>query len=290
MSLSESNPSFRVAEGLSGCCDSDCAPAAPQKEFHASAPKLSVTDLSVHYGGFEAFRDVNFDILEGEIMALVGPSGCGKSSFLHSLNRLTDLVPGCRVGGDVSFADGSTTRGAAVDVLALRRRIGMVFQKPNPFPQSIRKNFEIPLREHGVPKKEIAGTMERCLRDVGLWDEVSDRLDKSAMKLSGGQQQRLCIARALALDPEIILFDEPCSALDPMASGVVENHIAALRGRVTVIIVTHNLAQAKRIADRVAVFWVRDGAGTIVEYGPCDEIFTNPQDPAAKCYLEGVCG
>lgn len=267
-----------------------CPPVAPAKNLKAASSKMTIADLSVRYGNFEAVRGVNLNVGEGEILALVGPSGCGKSSFLHSLNRLTDLVPGCRIGGDVSFSDGSATRGPGVDVLALRRRIGMVFQKPNPFPQSIRRNFEIPLREHGMPKKKIPETMERCLRDVGLWDEVSDRLDRSAMKLSGGQQQRLCIARALALDPEVILFDEPCSALDPIASGVVENHISALRGRVTVIIVTHNLAQAKRIADRVAVFWIRDGAGTIVEQGRCDEVFANPQDPAAKCYLEGVCG
>ncbi|MDF2374902.1 MAG: phosphate ABC transporter ATP-binding protein [Verrucomicrobiales bacterium] len=251
---------------------------------------ISVRDLSVHYGNFEALKDVNLSIEAGLVTALVGPSGCGKSSFLHSLNRLTDLVPGCKVKGSVRFGNGGESCGPGVDVLALRRRVGMVFQKPNPFPQSIRRNFEIPLREHGVRRKEISEVIEKCLRDVGLWDEVSDRLDRSAMALSGGQQQRLCIARALALDPDVILFDEPCSALDPMASAVVEEHIAALRGRITVAIVTHNLAQARRISDRVAVFWIRNGSGTIIEHGPTKEVFSNPVDPSSRCYLEGGCG
>ena len=166
----------------------------------------------------------------------------------------------------------------------------MVFQKPNPFPQSIRRNFEIPLREHGIPKSEVADRTEIALRDVGLWDEVSHRLDKSALELSGEQQQRLCIARALALDPQVILFDEPCSALDPLASAIVEDHIAALRGKVTVIIVTHNLAQAHRISDSTAIFWIRDGAGTIVEHGPTKTIFGGATDPDAAHYLSGERG
>ncbi len=253
-------------------------------------PCLSLTGLSIHYGSHLALRGVDLDIPERQITALVGPSGCGKTSLLHALNRLTDLIPGCRVSGSARFRDSIEITDPATDVLALRRRVGMVFQKPNPFPQSIRRNFEIPLREHGVPRAEIPVIMERCLREVGLWEEVSDRLDRSAAQLSGGQQQRLCIARALALNPEVILFDEPCSALDPISSGVVESHIAALRGRVTVVIVTHNLAQARRIADQVAVFWVRDGGGTLVESGPGETVFGSSTDPDAARYLAGTRG
>lgn len=255
-----------------------------------STSRISVSGLSVRYGAHEAVRDVSLAIPDEKISALVGPSGCGKSTFLHALNRLTDLVPGCVVEGSIRLDDDLEITAPTTDVLALRRQIGMVFQKPNPFPQSIRRNFEIPLREQGVSRRETPTIIERCLRDVGLWDEVSDRLDRSALQLSGGQQQRLCIARALALDPEVILFDEPCSALDPLASAVVEDHIAALRGRVTVVIVTHNLAQARRIADELAVFWVRDGAGTIVETGPVSKVFESPTDPDAARYLSGERG
>ncbi|MEZ5326918.1 MAG: phosphate ABC transporter ATP-binding protein [Verrucomicrobiales bacterium] len=252
--------------------------------------KLTISGLSVRYGTTEALRQVDLSIPTGQITALVGPSGCGKSTFLHTLNRLSDLVPGCQVSGSIRLDDGLEITDPRTDVLSLRRRIGMVFQKPNPFPQSIRRNFEIPLREHGAPKATIAEIAERSLRDVGLWDEIADRIDHSALQLSGGQQQRLCIARALALQPEVILFDEPCSALDPIASGVVESLIEALKGRVTVVIVTHNLAQARRIADNLAVFWVRDGAGLIVEHGGSDTVFENPKDPDAARYLKGIQG
>lgn len=251
---------------------------------------LSLSEVSVHYGGIAVLRKVNLSIPDCRITALVGPSGCGKSSLLHAMNRLTDLIPGCRVEGSVRDGAGRELTDPTLDVLALRRRIGMVFQKPNPFPQSIRRNFEIPLREHGIPRSAVPELMEKSLRDVGLWEEVSGRLDESAMKLSGGQQQRLCVARALALDPEVILFDEPCSALDPLASAVVEEHIAALRGRVTVVIVTHNLAQARRLADHIAVFWIRDGAGTIVEEGSAESVFASPSDADARHYLAGVRG
>ncbi|MEC5127903.1 phosphate ABC transporter ATP-binding protein [Verrucomicrobiales bacterium BCK34] len=251
---------------------------------------LSISDLTIRYGNFTAVKDVNLEVPAGEITALVGPSGCGKSTFLASLNRLTDLTPGCIAEGKIVLGESGCILGPNVNILKLRRRVGMVFQKPNPFPQSIRRNFEIPLREHGIPKREIADRTESALKDVGLWDEVSNRLDQSALQLSGGQQQRLCIARALALDPQVILFDEPCSALDPLASAVVEDHIAALRGRVTVIIVTHNLAQARRISDSTAIFWIRDGAGTIVEHGPAKTLFTSASDPDAVYYLSGERG
>jgi len=237
---------------------------------------LTLSDVSVRYRNFTAVHGVHLTIPDCAITALVGPSGCGKSSLLHAMNRLTDLIPGCRVEGSILDGAGTELTDPGLNVLALRRRIGMVFQKPNPFPHSIRRNFEIPLREHGLPRARVDEVMEKNLREVGLWDEVSSRLDGSAMKLSGGQQQRLCIARALALDP--------------IASAVVEEHIAALRGRVTVVIVTHNLAQARRIADRVGVFWIRDGAGTIVEEGEVEEVFERAEDADARRYLAGGAG
>jgi phosphate transport system ATP-binding protein len=251
---------------------------------------LEVSRLSVHYGRQAAVRDLDLFFPAGEITAAVGPSGCGKTSFLHSLNRLTDLVPGCRVSGSIRLSDGTEITDPRLDVLALRRRIGIVFQRPNPFPQSIRRNFEIPLREHGRSKSEIPGRIESALREVGLWEEVHDRLHHSALTLSGGQQQRLCIARALALEPRILLFDEPCSALDPIAAGVVEDLIVSLKGRHTVVLVTHQLAQARRIADHAAVFWMKDGAGTLVEHGPAARIFSAPSHPDAIAYLRGERG
>ena len=219
-------------------------------------------------------------------MALVGPSGCGKSTFLSTLNRLTDLVPGCHVEGEI-WVDHCQIDSPDCDLGQLRRRIGMVFQKPNPFPMSIRKNIAMPLKEHRYAKSEIDDRIEDSLKKVGLWDEVSDRLKQSALQLSGGQMQRLCIARTLALEPEIMLFDEPCSALDPASSDVVEDLIASFRDQFTVLIVTHNLQQAKRIADDVSVFWLREGGGTIIESGPLKTVFENPKDPVACAFLQG---
>lgn len=255
-----------------------------------NAAALYVSGLSVSYRDLTALREVDFAIPERQITALIGPSGCGKSSFLHALNRLTDLVPGCRVSGSIRLADGTEVTDPQTDVLAMRRRVGIVFQRPNPFPQSIRRNFEIPLKEHGWAKSDIPDRIETVLREVGLWKEISDRLHQNASTLSGGQQQRLCLARALALEPEVILFDEPCSALDPLASGVVEDLILSLREKVTIVIVTHHLAQARRIADHAAVFWIRDGAGTLVEQGPAKRVFSSPQDPDAILYLNGARG
>lgn len=276
----------------SEACDADEAGACAQSACGAPSgcASIRVRDLSVGYRGLAAVRGIDLDIPACEITALVGPSGCGKSSFLHSLNRLTDLIPGCRVSGEIRLADGTEVTAPGTDVLSLRRRIGIVFQRPNPFPQSIRRNFEIPLREHGWGKREIPERMESALREVGLWSEVRDRLHQSAATLSGGQQQRLCIARALALEPEAILFDEPCSALDPIASGTVEDLILSLKGKVTVAIVTHNLAQARRIADQAAVFWVREGAGALVESGQAGQVFSSPTDPDAAMYLSGARG
>ncbi len=253
-------------------------------------PILCTEHLGVHYGKQAALRDVTMPIYRGCITAVVGPSGCGKSTFLNCLNRMTDLTEGCRVSGRVSF-DGADITGGGVDLLALRRRIGMIFQKPNPFPLSIRKNLVFPLREHGIrSRRRCEQLLAAALEQVGLWEEVKDRLDAPALGLSGGQQQRLCLARALVLEPEVVLLDEPCSALDPIASGVVEDLIGSLRGRYTVVIVTHNLAQARRVADDVAVFWLEEGAGTVIERGPAEQVFTAPRHPATAAYVEGRCG
>jgi phosphate transport system ATP-binding protein len=226
----------------------------------------------------------------GCITALVGPSGCGKTSSLTSLNRLTDLIPGCRVSGRLQI-DSLDVLSPHTDVIHLRRRVGMIFQKPNPFPLSIRKNLEFPLREHGIRDQDrIVVTIETVLKDVGLWDEVKSRLDSPALALSGGQQQRLCVARALALSPEMLLLDEPYSALDPLSSGVLEDLIASLRGRYTVLIVTHNLAQARRIADYVALFWVQDGAGQLIESGTAQQFFESPREALTAAYVSGSRG
>ena len=250
---------------------------------------LTVNDLSVSYGTVSALHEVCLTVPRHQITAIVGPSGCGKSTFLSVLNRLTDLVPGCRVSGRVEF-DGVDVLSGGCDLFALRRRVGMVFQKPNPFALSIRRNLELPLREHRVPTAEIDGIIERSLRDVGLWDEVKDRLDKSALKLSGGQQQRLCLARALSLNPEVLLCDEPCSALDPLSGEIVEDLISRLRERITVLIVTHNLAQARRLADNVAVFWQQIGAGTVIEAGRTSDVFAKPQSEITAQYVAGIRG
>lgn len=253
-------------------------------------PFIEVEHLSLHYGEKPAFHDVTLSINKGCITAIVGPSGCGKTSFLTCLNRLTDLIPRCRVMGRIRI-DALDLLAPQTDVIHLRRRVGMIFQKPNPFPLSIRKNLEFPLREHGLrDRKRMAIAVETVLRDVGLWDEVKDRLDSPALALSGGQQQRLCVARALALSPDVLLMDEPCSALDPLSSGVVEDLIVSLRGRYTVLIVTHNLAQARRIADFAALFWVQGGAGQLIEAGTAKQIFEAPREPLTAAYVSGMRG
>jgi phosphate transport system ATP-binding protein len=250
---------------------------------------LTIDGLNVSYGKAPALRDVCLTVPRHQITAIVGPSGCGKSTFLSVLNRLTDLVPGCRVSGRVAFG-GVDVLSRDCDLFALRRRVGMVFQKPNPFALSIRRNLELPLREHRVPAAEVDGIIERSLRDVGLWNEVKDRLDKSALKLSGGQQQRLCLARALSLNPELLLCDEPCSALDPLSGEIVEDLISRLRERITILIVTHNLAQARRLADNVAVFWQQSSAGSVIECGSVADVFENPQSEITAAYVAGSRG
>ncbi len=268
-------PQYLIEEGSGHC--------KPQ-------PFVEVDRLSLCYGEKPVFQEVTLSINKGHITALVGPSGCGKTSFLTCLNRLTDLIAGCRVSGRITI-DNLNVFAPQTDVIQLRRRIGMIFQKPNPFPLSIRRNLEFPLREHGLrDRAQIALRIEATLCDVGLWDEVKDRLDSPALALSGGQQQRLCIARALALSPEMLLMDEPCSALDPLSSGVVEDLIVSLRGRYTILIVTHNLAQARRIADYAALFWVRNGAGRLIETGTAKQIFEKPRDPLTAAYVSGMRG
>jgi phosphate transport system ATP-binding protein len=253
-----------------------------------SPVSLRLERLTLRYHGKPAFQDVTLEIPRGTITALVGPSGCGKTSLLTCLNRLTDLIPGAEMSGSIRLDDKDITNGT-LDLVALRRRVGMIFQKPNPFPLSIRRNLEFPLREHGLTER-LDETIEKALRDVGLWEEVKDRLHAPAQSLSGGQQQRLCLARALALQPEVLLMDEPCSALDPISSGVVEDLIKGLRGRYTIVVVTHNLAQARRIADRVGVFWVQDGVGRLIEFGTTRDVFENPRDPLTAAYVSGSRG
>jgi phosphate transport system ATP-binding protein len=253
-------------------------------------PVIGIDRLSLSYAGKPALRDVSLDIYRGCITALIGPSGCGKTSLLSSINRLTDLIDGCTLQGRITI-DGTDIHRPGLDVRELRRNVGMIFQRPNPFPLSIRRNLELPLKEHGVrSRSELDGRIERVLGDVGLWGEVKDRLDTPALKLSGGQQQRLCIARALVLAPSVLLMDEPCSALDPLSSAVVEDLIQSLRGRYTVVIVTHNLAQARRIANYAAFFWVKDRAGTLIEFDHCRKIFDKPGQELTAAYVNGSRG
>ncbi|MEI6236065.1 MAG: phosphate ABC transporter ATP-binding protein [Planctomycetota bacterium] len=267
-----------------------CPPSLDREICCAPNTYIETQNLRLDYKSKTAFQDVSLSVGKGCITALVGPSGCGKTSFLTCLNRLTDLIPNATVTGVIKV-DGQDILGRNVDVLQLRRRVGMIFQKPNPFPLSIWRNMELPLREHGVnDKAQLKSEIEAALKSVGLWDEVKDRLNGPALALSGGQQQRLCIARALTLTPDVLLMDEPCSALDPLSSGIVEDLIISLRNRYTVIIVTHNLAQARRIADSVAIFWVQDGSGRLIESGPTKQIFETPTDPLTASYISGSRG
>ncbi len=252
---------------------------------------LRTENLTVRYGRTLALRDVSLEAEAGRITAVVGPSGCGKSTLLAALTRMLDLVPGAAAEGRI-WVDGAEIHDARQRLPELRKSVGTIFQKPNPFPMSIRRNVELALREHGVrERRRLEAMTRRALVDVGLWDEVRERLDAPALDLSGGQQQRLCIARALALEPSVLLLDEPCSALDPIAAGVVEGLIARLRGALTIVVVTHNLAQARRLADRVAVLWVdEDGAGRLIESGSVEQIFEAPRHPLTRAYVRGAAG
>lgn len=248
------------------------------------APILEARGLSVHYGSTTAVREVSLQIPEREVVAFIGPSGCGKSTLLRSFNRMNDLLPGARVTGEALF-HGENLYGPSVDPVEVRRRIGMVFQRPNPFPKSIYENVAFGLRINGY-RGNIDDRVEHALRQAALWDEVKDRLDSSALALSGGQQQRLVIARALAIEPEIILMDEPASALDPIASQRIEELILQLKEDYTVIVVTHNMQQAARISDRTAFLYM----GEIVEYDVTGKIFSAPSNPRTEAYISGHFG
>ncbi len=250
------------------------------------APKLSAVGLWAWFGSSCALKGINLTIAERQVTAIIGPSGCGKSTFVRCLNRMHEVVPGARVQGRV-LLDGQDIYGPAVDPVRIRRRVGMVFQKPNPFPtMSIRDNVLAGLKLNAIRTADAAGLVERTLRQVALWDEVKDRLDRSGMSLSGGQQQRLCIARTLALGPEVILMDEPCSALDPIATARVEELIHELRERYTIVIVTHNMQQAARVADYTAFFYM----GELVECDRTEVVFTKPSNARTEDYITGRFG
>jgi phosphate transport system ATP-binding protein len=247
--------------------------------------KISVTDLDLYYGDFHALKNINLSIAPGEITAFIGPSGCGKSTLLKTLNRMNDLVEGCRITGRVCL-DGEDIYGP-IDVNRLRKRVGMVFQKPNPFPMSIYDNIAFGPRTHGVRSKvKLDMLVEKSLRDAAIWDEVSDRLKKNALSLSGGQQQRMCIARALATEPEVLLMDEPTSALDPISTSKIEDLVTELKKEYTIVIVTHNMQQAARISDKTAFFLL----GEVIEYDVTEKIFSMPKDKRAEDYITGRFG
>ncbi len=249
--------------------------------------KLSVRHVDVFYGDKQAIFDVSLDIGTNEVIALIGPSGCGKSTFLRCLNRMNDTIEGCRIAGDIHLDD-ENIYGPKVDVVPLRARVGMVFQKPNPFPKSIYDNVSYGPRIHGLVNDhlELDDVVEDSLRRAGLWDEVKDRLDSPGTGLSGGQQQRLCIARSIAVDPEVILMDEPCSALDPIATARIEELIDELRENYTIAIVTHSMQQAARVSQRTAYFHL----GQLIEVNPTEHVFTTPTHPLTEAYITGRFG
>jgi phosphate transport system ATP-binding protein len=252
-------------------------------------------DVHVHYGRFLALRGVSLEIGRNEITAFIGPSGCGKSTLIRCLNRMNDLIPGARVEGRIDY-HGQDLYGDGVDPVEVRRRIGMVFQKPNPFPKSIYENVAFGPRVTGMRPESMDDLVERSLRDAALWDEVKDKLRQNALSLSGGQQQRLCIARAVAVAPDVILMDEPCSALDPVSTGRIEDLMEQLKRDYTIVIVTHNMQQAARISDRTAFFTAEaaegggDRTGLLVEYDRTDSIFTQPADKRTEDYVTGRFG
>lgn len=248
--------------------------------------KISVKDLDLYYGDFKALKNINIEIEPNEITAFIGPSGCGKSTLLRCLNRMNDLVEGCRIEGSV-LLDDTNIYGKNVDVNLLRKKVGMVFQKPNPFPMSIYDNIAYGPRTHGIKNKaQLDEIVETSLKKAAIWDECKDRLKSSALGMSGGQQQRLCIARALACQPEVILMDEPTSALDPISTSKIEELVLELKKKYTVVIVTHNMQQAVRISDKTAFFLL----GDLVEYGQTDQIFSVPKDKRTENYITGRFG
>ncbi|NTU53034.1 MAG: phosphate ABC transporter ATP-binding protein [Chlorobiaceae bacterium] len=258
-------------------------PPERKKVSGGGAPHVSAKNFSIYYGEFEAVKKVNADILSKYVTAIIGPSGCGKSTFLRAINRMNDLIPNCHTTGALMF-DGDDVYGKFTDEVLLRKKIGMVFQKPNPFPKSIFDNIAYGPRLHGIKdRKTLDALVEKSLRKAALWDEVSDRLDKNALGLSGGQQQRLCVARTLAVEPEILLLDEPTSALDPKATAKIEDLIQELRGSYTIMIVTHNMQQASRVSDYTMFFY----EGVLIEHAPTAQLFTRPKDQMTEDYITG---
>ena len=247
--------------------------------------KLLIENMNLHYGNFHALKNINLSLPEKQITAMIGPSGCGKSTFLKSLNRMNDLVEGCRIEGEITLGNEDIYNN--FDVNILRRRVGMVFQKPNPFPMSIYDNIAYGPRIHGIKAKStLDEIVETSLRKAAIWEECKDKLKKNALGMSGGQQQRLCIARALAVEPEILLMDEPTSALDPISTSKIEDLALSLRDKYTIIMVTHNMQQAARIADKTAFFLL----GEVIEFDDTDKIFSNPEDKRTESYITGRFG
>jgi phosphate transport system ATP-binding protein len=262
-------------------------PAEASPPADARPDAIHVRNLSFYYGATRALEDITIGIRPNVVTAFIGPSGCGKSTFLRTLNRMNDIIPGTRVEGEVRI-DGQDIYAPASDAVALRRRVGMVFQKSNPFPKSIFDNVAYGLRINGLTRSrsELQGRVEESLKAAAIWDEVKDRLHDSALALSGGQQQRLCIARALAVRPDILLMDEPASALDPIATQRIEELVYRLKADYTIVIVTHNMQQAARVSDHTAFFWL----GRLAEYGPTDKVFTNPREKLTEDYVTGRFG
>ena len=247
--------------------------------------KISVKNLDLYYGDFKALKNINLELEPNKITAFIGPSGCGKSTLLKSINRMNDLVEGCRIDGEILLDGQNIFKG--MDVNVLRKRVGMVFQKPNPFPMSIYDNIAYGPRTHGIrSKSKLDDIVEKSLRDAAIWDEVKDRLKKSALGMSGGQQQRLCIARALAVEPDVLLMDEPTSALDPISTSKIEELAMELKEKYTIVIVTHNMQQAVRISDHTAFFLL----GELVEYGETEKLFSQPRDKRTEDYITGRFG
>jgi len=269
--------------------DEPAAPAGPRETVFA------LDDVNVYYGAFRAVRNVSFEVAEHEITALIGPSGCGKSTLLRSLNRMNDLIPGARVAGTVAYR-GENIYEPDIDPVEVRRRIGMVFQKPNPFPKSIYDNVAFGPRLHGARGTALDEAVERALRRAALWDEVKSKLKESGLSLSGGQQQRLCIARTIAIEPEVVLMDEPCSALDPIATARIEDLMQQIKHDYTIVIVTHHMQQAARISDRTAFFSTEVNpdsdtrTGLLVEFDDTPKIFSNPSDERTENYVTGRFG
>ena len=248
--------------------------------------KMTIEHMNLHYGDFHALKDINLNIKENQITAFIGPSGCGKSTFLKTLNRMNDLVEGCKIDGLIAL-DGEDIYGNNMDVNLLRKRVGMVFQKANPFPMSIYDNVAFGPRTHGIHNKaQLDDIVEKSLRDAAIWDEVKDRLKKSALGVSGGQQQRICIARALAVQPEVLLMDESTSALDPISTSKIEDLVMELKSQYTIVMVTHNMQQAVRVSDQTAFFLL----GDLVEYGDTDQLFSTPKEKKTEDYITGRFG